>query len=208
MSVADKIRAAVAAVAARQAALPDPSKAKRLVEATPPKPVVDVGYSSAVAGMVDTEFIKTKRYQEQQYRAYSLGAHPVIVEFSTLLVRRMRDKGIPMFPHCIWRDKDEQDRVFRESFSQTQWPNSAHNHGCATDIIHSTKAWDLTPRQWQVVGHVGKELAASKGWKLVWGGLDSPGDKFGWDPAHWELANWREHKRTLPDPKPHQARLY
>lgn len=211
MRLADKIRAAVERVAARQSVLPDPKRAKRAFPPPPPPLVADpfevkpppreTGYSQALAGMVDTEFIKTVRYGEQQYRADALGAHPVIVEFSTLLVRRMRALGVPMFPHCIWRSEAEQERLFKTGFSKVLYPESAHNRGCAVDVVHSLKAWDLTDSQWQIVGHVGRELAASKGWKLVWGG-DDPGiyDEFDWDPAHWELANWRSHAKVRPEP--------
>lgn len=193
MSMADKIRALVQRTAERQSVLPDPAKAKRVFPSPPPRPVVDTGYSTAIAGMIDREFIKTAKYGEQQYRADALGADPRIVEFSTVLVRRMRDIGIPMFPHCIWRNKERQDDLYRTGFSKARYPLSPHNKGCAVDIVHSTKAWDLTPRQWQVVGHMGREVAASKGFKLTWGG-DDPGvdDRFSWDPAHWELSDWRD----------------
>lgn len=151
--------------------------------------------------MTDTEFIKTVKYGEQQLRADALGAHPVIVEFAGLLVSRMRGIGVPMFPHCIWRGADEQAELHRRGYTKVLYPNSAHNRGCAVDIVHSTKAWDLTPRQWQIVGHVGRELAASKGWKLVWGGDDPDvDDEFNWDPAHWELGNWRSHAMVRPQP--------
>lgn len=194
MSLSDKIREAVRRVAERQPVLPDPRRAKRVFPAAPPKPVTDAGYSTALSGMVDTEFIKTVKYGEQQYRADTLGADPIILEFSTLLVRRMRALGVPMFPHCVWRDKEAQEQAYQLGFSKVRYPLSPHNKGCAVDIVHSTRAWDLTPRQWLVVGHVGKELAASKGWKLDWGGdwKNKPTDEVGWDPAHWELSNWKD----------------
>lgn len=114
---------------------------------------------------------------------------------------RMRALGVPMFPHCIWRSEAEQERLFKGGFTKVLYPHSAHNRGCAVDVIHSTKAWNLTESQWQIVGHVGRELAASKGWKLVWGG-DDPGvdDAFDWDPAHWELERWRSHAMVRPQP--------
>lgn len=194
MSMADKIRALVEGVAARQSSLPEPARAKRVFPPSPPRSVPDTGYSQALAGIVDTEFIKSVKYGEQQYRADALGAHPVIIEFSTLLVRRMRAIGVPMFPHCIWRGADEQNALYEKGVSKARYPYSPHNKGCAVDAVHSTKAWDLTPRQWLIVGHVGKELAASKGWKLVWGGdwRAKPTDVVGWDPAHWEVADWRD----------------
>ena len=71
---------------------------------------------------------------------------------------------------------------------------SPHNKGCAVDIVHSVKGWGLTDRQWLVVGHVGKEVAAAKGFKLEWGGdwRNKPSDIIGWDPAHWQVTDWRD----------------
>ena len=72
---------------------------------------------------------------------------------------------------------------------------SPHNYGLAVDIIHGTKAWDLTRKQWEIVGHMGKEVAAQLGVKVVWGG-----DWKFYDPAHWELANWRDIGSTWKEP--------
>lgn len=203
--MADRIKELVRRTAERQSVLPDPNRAKRVFPPPLPSPVPDTGYSQALAGMVDKEFIKSTKYGDQQFRADIIGAHPVIVEFSTLLVRRMRALGVPLFPHCVWRGREEQEKLFAEGFTKAHYPDSAHNRGCAVDIVHSTKAWELTERQWQIIGHVGYEIAAANGYKLVWGGDDVAigrvyRDDFNWDPAHWELEAWRSHARVKPQP--------
>lgn len=205
MGMADKIREAVERTAERQSVLPDPRRAKRVFPDPPAPPFIsDTGYSQAMAAMVDTEYIKTTAYSDQQYRADAYKAHPVIIEFTRMLIRRMRDRGVPLYAHCIWRDAQEQGRVFRAGHSKVEWPNSAHNRGCAVDIIHARKAWNLTPNQWSIIGHVGHEIAAQNSFKLVWGGddkaLGAAYDNFRWDPAHWELANWRAHAIARPEP--------
>lgn len=190
--MADKIKEAVRRAAERQSVLPNPNLAKRVFPPPPPRPVPDTGYSQALAGMVDKLFLKSIKYGDQQRRADQDAAHPVIVEFSALLVRRMASLGVPMFPHCVWRDREAQESAFKLGHSRVRYPDSPHNMGCAVDLIHSRHLWDLSPRQWLLIGHVGKELAAAKGFKLVWGGdwKRYPEAEVGWDPAHWQLDDW------------------
>jgi hypothetical protein len=192
--MADKIREAVRRVAERQSVLPNPDLAKRVFPPAPVCPVPDTGYSQALLGMVDRLYLKSAKYGDQQRRVDFDLAHPVVAEFSHLFVRRMASLGVPMFPHCVFRSKEEQETAFKLGHSKARYGDSPHNFGCAVDIIHSRHLWDLSPRQWQLIGHVGKELAAAKGFKLVWGGdwKRYPDAVIGWDPAHWQLANWRE----------------
>jgi len=203
--MADKIREAVRRVAERQAALPDPNLAKRVFPPPPPRPVPDTGYSQALAGMVDKLYLKSSKFVDQQMRADIKGAHPAIVDFSRLLVRRMAALGVPMYPHCVWRDREAQERAYRLGHSKAPWGESPHNFGCAVDIIHSRHLWDLSPRQWQIVGHVGNELADAMGLLLDWGGdwKRYPDAQIGWDPAHWELGDWRRGKALPWDAEKH-----
>lgn len=147
----------------------------------------------ALAGLVDRVFLKSQKYQAQQMRATYMGAHPDIILFSAKLVRRMAQLGVPMFPHCVVRPYAQQLTEFREGNSKDspadgKWPHRRH----AVDLIHGTRAWSLTPKQWAIVGHEGFEVAKAARIKVTWGG-DDPGvnDKFNWDPAHWELTNWK-----------------
>lgn len=82
--------------------------------------------------------------------------------------------------------------MYVKGLSKAKAGQSAHNHGFAVDIVHGTKAWELTRKQWDLVGHIGKEVAASMGIHVEWGG-----DWSFYDPAHWELANWRDIGRSL-----------
>jgi hypothetical protein len=59
----------------------------------------------------------------------------------------------------------------------------------AVDIISATKAWDLSKKQWDVIGCIGKEIARKRNLKIDWGG-----DWDFWDPAHWQIADWRKYR--------------
>lgn len=210
MSMADKIREAVGRLHARQSFKPD-HRVRRAPETAWPPPLSGNSYTVAapgdvkrfldpetlspderslresLSGIVDRQFCLGVRYGEQQMRADRREAHPDIVEFGRLLVKRMRRLDVPMFEVTMWRDRDDQDAAYVKGRSNARFGQSAHNFGCAVDVIHGTKGWDLSRQQWAIIGHVGKELAAQRGLKLTWGG---DWEKL-WDPAHWELSTWR-----------------
>lgn len=137
--------------------------------------------------MIDRSFLASERYKGQQTRAIRAGAHPDLLEFERVLVKRMAKLGIPMFAHCVMRDGEEQNLLFVTGRSKARAGQSPHQYGLAVDVVHGVKAWDLTRKQWDIVGHVGKEVAAQLGVKVEWGG-----DWKFYDPAHWELADWRD----------------
>lgn len=154
---------------------------------------------NALRGCADVQYLLTRNYQEQQWRADRKGAHPNILIFEKLFVRRMAGLNVPVFAHNMLRDLAWQQKLFDEGVSKAKPGSSPHQYGCAVDIVHGTKAWELTDEQWLLMGHVGHELGRQLGIKLVWGGNDGPGDKFAWDPAHWQLADWRKVKKAMDD---------
>ncbi|RWQ34082.1 MAG: M15 family peptidase [Mesorhizobium sp.] len=186
MNLADKLREAVARLHARQSYLPV-HKVRRAAE-TPIEapPDADAGLRQSLASIADRKFCEGVKYSEQQLRADREGAHPDVIEFGRLLVKRMRKLNVPMFESCMWRTMDDQQAAYVLGNSKAKPGESPHNYGCATDVIHGIRGWDLSRQQWAIVGHVGKELAAQRGFKMIWGG-----DWKFYDPAHWELAGWR-----------------
>lgn len=152
-------------------------------------------YGAELRAITDRSFCLSERYKAQQSRVPRAGSHPDIVEFERRFVVRCRKIGVPLFAHCFLRTAVEQNKLFAAGASKARAWESPHNFGLAVDIIHGTKAWDLTRKQWELVGHIGKEVAAQVGLKVVWGG-----DWKFYDPAHWELANWRDIGSTWREP--------
>lgn len=148
-------------------------------------------YPRALDAMRNPAFLKTVRYQEQQGGANVEGAHPHIVEFARKLVKRGAQLGIPLFPHCIVRSYDDQMSAYvrgasRDSPADGLWPHKF----AAVDIIHGTLGYMDRPviyHAWEIVGHLGKEVAASMDIKIEWGG------DWKWrDAAHFELQGWKD----------------
>ena len=148
-------------------------------------------YPRALDAMRNAGFLKAPRYQEQQKRANRLGAHPLIVAFADKLVKRGAQMGIPLFPHCIVRTYDEQIAAYtrgasRDSPTDGLWPHKF----AAVDIIHGTLGWMDEPiilHAWEILGHLGKEVANSMDIEIEWGG-----DWKFRDPAHWEMKGWKD----------------
>lgn len=138
--------------------------------------------------MMDRNFCQSQRYGDQQMRARRDGAHEDILEFEKRFVRRMLKQDVPLFAFCVIRGEADQNADFVRGESNARWGQSAHNYGMAVDLIHGTKAWDLHPKSWALLGHIGKEIAAQAGIAVTWGG----DWKRLWDPAHWELKEWKE----------------
>lgn len=159
----------------------------------PPDAPVQKTYGEALRGMVDRPFLNSQKWQEQQWRANREGAHPAILDFEPAFLRRVGKLGIPMFAHAVVRTEEEQRKAFLDGHSNDSpedgiWPH----RGTAIDLIHGTKAWGLSKRQWALIGHIGKEVARQRGLKLTWGGDFKPIiDGVGWDPAHWEVTGFK-----------------
>jgi hypothetical protein len=156
-------------------------------------------FPRAIAAMQNPGFIKTPKYKEQQWRAYRLGAHPDIVAFTTTLVARAFKLGIPLMPHCIVRTVVEQNSAYARGVSWTPGNKPYPHRAYAVDVIHGMFGWmdqPAIPHAWDVIGHLGKEVSISLGIPTTWGGdWDGDGDSSDerkYDPAHFELANWRE----------------
>ncbi len=176
--------------------IPDAMPAE-LAEGPPPP----ANMQEALRGMVNKPYLATTNWQQQQWRALRqwkptegdglIGAHPKLLLFEKKFQRRLQKLGIPMFAANMVRSAAWQAALKAQGVSKTT--EGAHNYGCAFDLVHSIHGWNLQPMQWQLIGHLGKEVAKAAGIKVVWGG-----DWSFYDPAHWELANWRDLKDGFP----------
>lgn len=142
----------------------------------------------AAAFMVDRPAITTKAYRDRQVYQWT-GVHPDIIEFTRKFIKELERRGIPMYAFELMRTPERQNNLLANGRSKAKAWSSPHQYGCAVDIVSHTKYWDLTPKQWDVLGAIGKEIARKMNVELTWGG-----DWKFYDPAHWQLTNWREYK--------------
>lgn len=174
------------------------------------EPGVGPAFDDALRALRDRDFCQSQKFQEQQWRAVRTtkdggGVYPDLLEFERVFIKRMRALGVPMFCAEAIRSAERQNELFALGVSKARAGLGAHEFGLAVDIVHGTKAWNLTKRQWALVGHVGKEAARSVGFlvdddkarnasvRLIWGG-----DWGFYDPAHWEVGNFHNIKGGFP----------
>lgn len=146
-------------------------------------------YKAALRELVNRQFLASVRYSEQQLRADRPRCHPELILWEKAFIKRLKAMGVPAFCHCAYRSDEAQQQMLDAGTSRAGPGQSPHNYGLAVDIIHGTLAWELRRKAWDIVGHVGKEVAHQRGLKLEWGG-----DWAFYDPAHWQMAGWKELK--------------
>lgn len=149
---------------------------------------VPANYADALKFMRNKPFLASPRHKAQHWRADRTGAHPDILAFERAFIRRFRRLGVPVFGHCVTRSNAVQQRHFVTGVSKAKPGQSPHNSGRAVDLIHGTKGWQVPKPCWDLIGHIGKEVANALGVKIRWGG-----EWDFYDPAHWELEDWRHY---------------
>jgi len=133
--------------------------------------------------------MRGKKYQEQQWRAVTTDkTNPKIIAYKNAFIKKTASLNVPFFPLCIYRSAKEQLALYdaglsRDSPEDGIWPHQFD----AVDLIHGTLGYNLTKTQWSLIGHIGKEVAQSRGIKITWGG-----DWKFYDPAHWEITGWNK----------------
>lgn len=146
-------------------------------------------------------FMLTDAFLRQWDRADWQHADTRLMIWSAMLIEAARKRGIPLYVHCAFRTAAEQHQMVVRGVSRTSYPNSAHNIGEAVDIVHGVYHWEMTRQEWDLIGVLGQlcldrfNAGRPKDAQLhlTWGGKwRSP-----WDPAHWEIADYRQRTRML-----------
>ena len=147
---------------------------------------------------------KTEAYQRQVRRADWSFCDVRLVVWAAQFQMMAKSREIPLYVHAALRSKSVQDRAVRERTSKAKYPYSAHNIGEAVDIVHGTYHWDLNKAEWDVLHVLGRlsldrinsRLKSADKLALTWGGHF----KTLYDPAHWEISDYRHRTRELPEP--------
>lgn len=150
--------------------------------------------------LVESGIARKGAFRSRQYRASRVGAHPLLAEFLTAFEQELWARDIPFVVHQVVRSAAEQNALYEKGVTRAKAGQSPHQSGCAADLIHYTRGWELhddpvlARLMWEIVGAIGKEVARRKQIPIEWGG-DFKTFK---DPAHWQLAKWKEYARRPP----------
>ena len=146
-------------------------------------------HQAAMSRLTDYNVVNSYPFLERDVAVSRANVPEDFLRFIQAFTAELKRRGMPFFVHCIFRDRDTQNRLQAQGVTRARWGQSAHNYSMAVDIVHYGQFWDLTELEWNVVGAIGKEIARKRNLAVTWGG-----DWSFYDPAHWELSDWR--KRT------------
>ena len=147
-------------------------------------------YGAALKSLEDkAAMMSTARLIKQTSFDYAR-THPDIRRFHVRMIKELNARKIPFYPFEFYRSPERQDVLKKQGVSRAKAGSSPHQYGCAVDLVSVTRYWDLTRQEWACIGALGKEIARKLNIKVAWGGDFSSL----YDPAHWELENWREYR--------------
>lgn len=161
----------------------------------------DVGWS-APARLAAPAFMRKDAFLRQMDRADWQHVDRRLMRWAAVFIELARKRDIPLYVHCALRTEVDQARVNIQGNSKAHYPRSAHNIGEAVDIVHGVYHWEMTRQEWQMLYVLGlraldlvnADLKKADKLDLTWGGHF----KSLYDPAHWEIADYRSRIRRLP----------
>ena len=146
-------------------------------------------HTDAAIDLIDDNAHKNIHVVIDQSENEYMWVHPQIVDFWKAMHKECKARKIPIRAFEFLRSRERQDELQAEGRSNAKAGQSPHQYGLAVDIISATKAWDLSKKQWDVIGSIGKEIARKRNLKIDWGG-----DWDFWDPAHWQIKDWKNYR--------------
>jgi len=147
-------------------------------------------HAEAALELIDEKAHKNIHVVISQSENEYMWVHPQIVEFWKAMHRECSQRKIPIKAFEFLRTRERQDELHSQGHTNATAGKSPHQYGLAVDIISATKAWDLSKKQWEIIGEIGKEVARKRNIKITWGG----DFETIWDPAHWQIADWKKYR--------------
>lgn len=124
-------------------------------------------YQAALRWMRRPYYLHGERYAALQEVAERRRAYPPLVVWERAVVARFRRLGVPLYARCY----------------------DAERYGYGVQLAHCVML--RLPRIcWQLIRHVGEELAGAHALDVVWGGHE--------DPHRWTMREWESWRWSPP----------
>lgn len=143
-------------------------------------------------------FLSSAAYAAQQQRADWQQCDPRMRLLAARVVLRAAKLGIPLYVHSAFRTKAEQDELVRRKVTKAPYPRSAHNIGEAFDLVHGVHQWNMTPREWAYLRWLVDDELRKLNAKYPKDRKLQLGAQISWDPAHFEVLDYRDRIRKMP----------
>lgn len=143
------------------------------------------GHKGALQRLSRPEYVRQHRKEPLREDVM----HPLVLDFAKQFLRDLWQLSIPFYAFELYRSPERQAVLHKNGVTKAGPGESPHQWGCAVDLIDKERLWDLRPKEWALIGALGKETARRRNIPIVWGG------DWGWDFAHWELENFRQWRR-------------
>ncbi len=130
--------------------------------------------------------IPQEQAQDVTKKTYLNAADGPMIWLGEQIVKRMEKAGYPSRIFCGYRSPEQQDKEFAEGDSKARAYQSPHQFYEAVDIIHKTKAWNVSQDYWDTLAAIVRVVEREYAIDLV------HGYDWGWDSAHIEIALWRQ----------------
>lgn len=136
--------------------------------------------------------IPQEEAQDVTKKTYLNAADGPMVWLGEQIIKRMEKAGYPSRIFIAYRSADQQNKEFAEGDSKARAYQSPHQFYEAVDIIHKTRAWNVSQDYWDTLASIVRVVEREYNIDLV------HGYDWGWDSAHIEIALWRQvPKRQL-----------
>lgn len=140
----------------------------------------------------------------QDRRANWVHTDPTLCEFCSKLFKQARKDNVPIYVHTAYRTPSLQKSL--QKAGKSNLSSGPHQRGAALDIVHAHYNWEAPQVFWEYIGAVGQALIRANNYPMQWGGdwdgdgipvISDPTENY-WDPAHWQMRNWRQYEPIDP----------
>lgn len=156
------------------------------------------GFQTDVYDWQDHLYWGSNEELKDRARALWVNTPGPMKRFAFEFFTQLRKHKIPAYTHTNWRSGALQRQLLEDGYSNTA--SGPHQRSAAIDVVDPHLHWDTSEEMWKIYETIGKNAAEKAELEITWGGdwRRKPG-KIGWDPAHWELKNWRDFPIVEPE---------
>lgn len=144
--------------------------------------------------LVDVASLNSPRLREKRGLAARRNCDGMVIEFEKRFCTRMgKLYSIPVYCRAMRRKREEQAALSVMTGAPVDSP-LVHGYGC--EIVHLNRS-DLSFQEWEMFGHVGKEVCKIHTFDMTWGG-----DLDVYQPELWFRTGWVDLVRGEAGPNP------